>query len=161
MKRYTILSLLILVIFCSCEDYLEKTPNYQASAEGYFINEKAAQESRIGLYTKHSDYFLDGRYMLDATTDQLMAQYNWGSALSIARGIVTPETGGVIEEFYEEAYVMIAAANDHIANIDGMDDGLFSNMTKDEYKADARFFKAFYYFYLTETYDGVPLYKEK
>lgn len=161
MKRYKIFSLLILVIFCSCEDYLEKYPNYQASAEGYFINEKAAQESRIGLYTKNSYYFLDGRYVLDATTDQLMAQYDWGSALSIARGIVTPEVGGVVSGLYGDSYEMIAAANDHIANIDGMDEGLFSSMTKEQYKADARFFKAFYYFYLTEAYDGVPLYKEK
>ena len=161
MKKYKILTLLLLVIFSSCEDYLEKNPNYRASAEGYFVSEKAAQESRIGMYTKNSYYLLDGRYVLDATTDQLYAQYDWGSALSIVRGLVTPEVGGVVKEFYEDAYEMIAAANDHIANIDGMDDGLFSDMTKEQYKADARFFKAFYYFYLTEAYGGVPLYKEK
>ena len=42
-----------------------------------------------------------------------------------------------------------------------MDDNLFNNLTKDQYVADARFFKAFYYYYLTECYGGVPLYREK
>ncbi|WP_421918908.1 RagB/SusD family nutrient uptake outer membrane protein [Marinifilum sp.] len=174
MKIINIIYLIILVVFSSCEDYLEKVPNYSAYAEGYFDSEKAAQESRIGLYAKmwlrghdsndrpiYNRYLTDNRYTLDATTDQLYAQYDWGASKSIYQGIITPETGGLVSGFYKEAFSVIAAANDHIANVGAMSDDLFENMTKEAYLADARFLKAFYYFYLTELYGGVPLYKEK
>ena len=161
MKKHNIFLLLILGIFFSCEDYLDKYPNYKPSAEGYFINEKAAQESRIGLYTRFSSLYTDNRYQLDATVDQLHAQYDWGAAASINRGIVAPETGGVIWSLYADGFWAIAAANDHIANVSGMADNLFSDLTKEHYLADARFIKAFNYFYMTEAYGGVPLYKEK
>ncbi len=161
MKQLYLLLLFSFVVFASCEDYLDKAPNNQPSAEGFFTSEKAAQESRIGLYIAKNYYLQDGRYTLDATTDQLYAQYDWGASKSIYQGIVTPETGGLVSGFYGSSYRQIAAANDHIANILGMSDDLFSDMTKEEYLADAHFFKAFSYFYLTELYDGVPLYKEK
>ncbi len=161
MKKYNILVLLVMVIFCSCEDYLEKNPNYEATSEGYFISEKAAQESRVGIYTKTPSHFTDNKFMWDGMTDQLYDQYDWNEETSVSRGVLTPSSRGIVSGFFADAYKVISTANDHIANIQAMDESLFEDMTKAQYIADAQFFKAFYYFYLTEVYGGVPLYKEK
>ena len=151
----------ICMAIIACEnDFLDTLPNDNPTAEGYFESEEAAQQSRIGLYAVNSNLFTDDRYLWDCITDQLFAQYDTGSVTSIYRGVVTPQVGGLVAELYADAYRVIAATNDHIAAIDGMDENLFAEMTKEQYKADARFFKAMYYYYLTEVYGGVPLYTE-
>ncbi len=160
MNKYLII-LLSLIVFSACEDYLDKKPNDEPLTQGYFISEKAAQESRIGIYARRIDAFTDEKYQWDCITDQLYAQHNWGAATSIYRGVITPETGGLVSNFYGGAYSIIAVANDHIANVEEMDSTLFEKLPKERYLADARFFKAFYYFYLTECYGGVPLYKHR
>ena len=162
MKETKLVILIGAIFFCiSCGDLLDTAPNNQPSAEAFFTTESAAQDSRVGLYAIRSFYFTDGTYTWDATTDQLYAQHDWGAARSIALGVITPQTGGLVGGFYADAFRIIATANDHIAAVEAMDESLFSTLSKERYLADARFFKAFYYYYLTECYGGVPLYREK
>jgi hypothetical protein len=154
--------LFLLVIFSSCEeDFLEKAPNYAPSVGTYFISEDAAQEARIGVYSRTASvqYLQQVVFAWDGMTDQLFDQYNSWKELSVARGELNPSIGGIVSGFYADAYKVIAAANDLIKNIGAMDDDLFEDLTKEHYIADAQFFKAYFYFYLTELYGGVPLYK--
>ena len=160
-NRYIFSLLLLLIITCSCDDILDKAPNYKPTAEGYFVSEAAAQEARIGMYSTNAShaYFKDYIFMWDGMTDQLYDQYNWGQELSVARGAFDASIGGVVSGFYNDAYRVIATINDLIAHVEGMDESLFVILPQEQYIAEARFFKAYYYFYLTELYGGVPLYK--
>ena len=142
-NRYIFSLLLLLIITCSCDDILDKAPNYKPTAEGYFVSEAAAQEARIGMYSTNAShaYFKDYIFMWDGMTDQLYDQYNWGQELSVARGAFDASIGGIVSGFYNDAYRVIATINDLIANVEGMDESLFVILPQEQYIAEARFLK--------------------
>ncbi|MBS9462583.1 RagB/SusD family nutrient uptake outer membrane protein [Flagellimonas sp. 389] len=70
-------------------------------------------------------------------------------------------TGHLIPGVWRACYLGIQRANNSIAGITDMDDVLFSNPElKQQYIAEARFLRAFYYFELVRLYGGVPLITE-
>jgi tetratricopeptide (TPR) repeat protein len=161
LKKINILIICALVGFTSCAD-MDLAPNNSPSSETYFISEAEIQHARVGLYQSHNSntYFRAEFFMWDGMTDQLYDQYQSGKENEIFRGSLNSSTGGMVSGFYSNAYGVIATANSLIQFVEASDDALFKNRTKAQYIADAQFFKAFYYFYLTELYGGVPLYKE-
>ena len=142
-------------------DFLDKVPTYANAEDGYYIDEASVQRGRIGMYARKPRTFTDAKYAWDCVSDQLYERHNWNAATSIYRGIIEPTTGGLIGGFYSGAYAAIATANDFLASIAPLDESLLVDIPKDRYLAEARFFKAYYYFYLTEVFGGVPLYKER
>jgi hypothetical protein len=145
----------------SCAD-MDLNPNDRASSETYFRSEAEIQNARIGLYHSHANNGLfNGRVTeWDGMTDQLYDSKNFDGENNVFRGSLDAATGGIVSSFYGNAYKVIASANDLIKYAEATDDNLFTKRTKAQYIADAQFFKAYYYFYLTELYGGVPLYKE-
>ncbi|MDR3269470.1 MAG: RagB/SusD family nutrient uptake outer membrane protein [Tannerella sp.] len=161
MKIYKLLIVAVWMGFTSCAD-MDLSPNDRPSSETYFQSETEIQHARIGLYQSNASYNLfNGRVTVwDGMTDQLYDQYSWEGENNVFRGTQNASTGGIITGFYNNAYKVIATANDLIKYAEATDGSLFINRTKAQYIADAQFFKAYYYFYLTELYGGVPLYKE-
>jgi hypothetical protein len=159
--KFYILSVVALACFTACAD-MDLNPNDRPSAGSYFRSETEIQHARIGLYQSHASngYFNGSVYNWDGMTDQAYDQYSWNAETSVMRGILNPSTGGIVSGFYSNAYKVISTANDLVKFVDATDDALFVNRTKAQYIADAQFFKAYYYFYLTELYGGVPLYRE-
>ncbi|MDR0698915.1 MAG: RagB/SusD family nutrient uptake outer membrane protein [Tannerella sp.] len=162
MKKYRIITgVIALMTLYSCAD-MDLAPNDSASSETYFRSEAEIQHARIGMYHSHAtNNLFNGRVTeWDGMTDQLYDSKNFDGENEVFRGSLNSSTGGIVTGFYSNAYKVIATANDLVKYVEATDDALFSNRTKAQYIADAQFFKAYYYFYLTELYGGVPLYKE-
>jgi hypothetical protein len=160
-KLYVLIAFALVAGLSACAD-LDLAPNDRPSSETYFQSEAEIQHARIGLYQSHANhaYFKDNFFIWDGMTDQLYDYLSSQGENAVMRGIIDASSGGVVSGFYNSAYQVIAAANDLIRYVEGTNDNLFVNRGKAKYIADAQFFKAFYYFYLTELYGGVPLYKE-
>jgi hypothetical protein len=159
-KKYgELFAIVVMICLSSCAD-MDLSPNDRASSDTYFRSEAEIQHARVGLYQAHASRgsFNGNFYIWDGMTDQTYNQY--GVETNVMRGVLDASTGGVVSDFYGDAYRVIATANDLIKYAEATDDNLFINRTKAQYIADAQFFKAYYYFYLTELYGGVPLYKE-
>jgi hypothetical protein len=80
------------------------------------------------------------------TSSNRQEMYNW---------TFKPETE-VIRTFYEASYTGIYRANTVLDNIDAIE---FENEdTKEQYRGEAQFIRAFYYFYLVRIFGEVPVY---
>jgi hypothetical protein len=73
----------------------------------------------------------------------------------IGQGIIENTSGSIISGIYTDCYVGISRCNIFLANVDKV---VMDDQNKATYKAEAYFLRAYFYFYLTEFYGGVPLY---
>jgi hypothetical protein len=160
-KSYTIrvLLLIAIVMLGSCgDDFLEKAPTTSLSSATLWTSPSDADLALTGVYsTLRSTPLGSSRLiMLDALTDNGWSQYNSddGRIQEIATGILTPLTGGIVSEMWNQNYTAIAHCNIFLSNIDKVP---MPDATKEQYKAEVKFIRAQYYFMLTQFFGDVPL----
>lgn len=155
--KTAILSLLACLAVTSC-DFLEKDP-YALTPETYFNNEAEANSFLISVYAPlASQNFYGNRYI------HLVA----GDDLSHFGGGRNPESSGVIacnnatasspnfSQLWITLYAGIDRANTFLENIDKVSDQNISPRVRAQYRSEARFLRAFYYFTLVQGWGDVP-----
>ena len=157
MKKIKIafLSLLATCTLASC-DFLEKEP-YKIVPENYFQNEAEAQSFLTGIYSNlGQSTFYGGDYMVLAGGDDL--EFYGGSTGRISNtGLIcnnTTTSDAAVTNLWLNLYNGIERANmflEQIDNVPGM-----SDKSRLQYKSEARFLRAFYYFTLVQCWGDVP-----
>lgn len=159
MYRFTICTLLVM-FFASCDvDHLDVSPDNKYVESNFWKTEKAANAALTGCYDILS---WDGVYGNEATPlwEETASPnaYNYSDSKSwntIATGLQSASTGGVVSSRWERCYGGIGRCNTFLAKVDmvpGLDEDLKTRM-----KGEAKFLRALYYFMLQTYYGDVPL----
>lgn len=144
-----------LILFAGCVD-LNLNPLTEGSSENWFSNAQEIEMALNELYGQDSWYF--DAYRL-GNSDRWTDDWNQREYVyDYLKGEVS-STWGDTERHYQRFYRTVARAN---TVLDGVDHaaGVLSQEQIDQYKAEASFFRAVAYSYLTFLYGDVPFYTE-
>jgi hypothetical protein len=161
-----LISIALLMLAASCESFLDETPRSNMSTEQNFSSPAHAGNAVNGLYRKGAPIFYadGGVYMPQRAThggfisgffdneykgQEVICDYS--QKLSITAGNISTQLDGV----WDEAYGAISRANTAIRYIPGTPD--LSDQEKNTLLGEAKFFRAFNYFYLVRYFGDVPL----
>ncbi|MGI6574183.1 MAG: RagB/SusD family nutrient uptake outer membrane protein [Fermentimonas sp.] len=154
-KNLLILTLIILFISCS-EDFLERHPKHLPVSETFWKTEEDAKMALLGVY---SHLYLDpfgSRLRLEVLTDNARSYLQLETEMvQIRQGILHSTSGGIQYAWYRNMYRGIASCNFFLDNIDKVDDFNLKN----QFIAEVKFLRAWFYFQLQQTYGGVIIYR--
>ncbi len=156
----------ILVFFLfslwSCEDLLEKYPHNQLSEGTFWKTESEIEMGLTACYNYlYSEYFSAGtmdqgnKVYWDALTDNLYLATYW-NVVDMTTGSLNPSTGGLATGYYSTCFNLISRVNIFLSKVDLVE---INEDDKDQYRAEARFLRAFAYHELVLNYGGVPLFE--
>ena len=161
-KLSMILLLMLLVDGCN-DDILDKDPVGFAAAEGFFQTENDVIIGINGIYPIFQGSIWGGAFVhvqphFDAATDNAVLCCDWEHGFTaIARGTMSPTSGGIITWKYTYGYQGLARINNLIEIIESntIDDLSEANATK--WMAELRFLRAFIYSDMVTVYGGLPI----
>lgn len=165
MKKYFFTLIIICFLYSCNEDFLDVVPGNQLSDATFWKTKEDADMALVGCY-KNWDAW--STYLwLDAASDNLFAQHY--DFYEIA-GSTWRSTSGVGWEFWFDgdmgdwtnggswfSYTKIRKYNNFLTNIEKAD---MDQTTKEIYKAEVRFLRAFDYFTKTQLWGDMPLVTE-
>lgn len=153
--KYTILSVLASAVMASC-NFLDKEP-YKITSGTYFQSEDEASSALTGVYAiLAQSSFYGGDYNILAGGDDL-SFYGGSSGRISNSGLIcnlATTSDPAVTALWFTLYNGIERANYYIEQIDNVPD--MSEKTRAQYKAEARFLRAFYYFNLVQNWGDVP-----
>lgn len=150
MKKY-ILLLAAAGLMSSCYD-LNQYPHDQLNSSTFWQTEAHAKSGMMSAYnTMKSESVFGMYYGFDGFGEIAFGMYE-----TVSLGTYTARSGD-IENQWKNTYEGIARANAVLQNVDKVD---MSDELKAQYKGEAKFMRALYYFHLLDLFGGVPLYDE-
>lgn len=156
MKKYIVFASALLMTVMSCDSLLDKQPLDQMASETFWKTESDATLALTSCYNALDNSIMSWDLTtLDGMSDDLYHQHGHYGINALCRGIIEPTSGGAVSDIWNYAYKGIARCNFFLGGI-----GLvpMDAVKKASYEAEVRFLRAYFYFYLTEFYGGVPLY---
>lgn len=151
MKKY-ILLLAAAGLMSSCYD-LDQFPHDKISSATFWKTEDQAHQGMMSVYAAMKPEQAFGTYFgVDAMGDTGFGRYE-----NVSKGTYT-NSDGDIKSKWAALYEGVARANLLLQNIDQVD---MTDALKAQYKGEAKFMRALYYFSLTDFWGGVPLYDEE
>lgn len=159
MNRYfnIIISSVAVFTLSSCEDFLTKNPPDKISIQTFWKTEADADMALTGIYSRLLCNTFDTNQLdWDGLSDDFFLFGTYGRIDNIAKGIVEPTTGGVVESIYRDAYRGVSSCNVFLDNVDRAP---VSEERKNVLRAEALFLRSIFYFTLTEFYGAVPFYQ--
>ncbi|MFH7018374.1 RagB/SusD family nutrient uptake outer membrane protein [Flavobacterium sp. FlaQc-47] len=154
--KYTcIFSFFLLLGITSCDDALDvDLPSNQLSSESVYATEATAEAAVNGIYQSMvADFYYSSVHsVLGQTADELVPRTGIANVYSSNE---IPETDGTINSNWGELYKTIYNANNVI---EGVTKSTSLNAVKSkQWIAEAKFLRAYTYFYLTNLWGNVPL----
>ncbi|GAA6257331.1 RagB/SusD family nutrient uptake outer membrane protein [Bacteroides sp. f07] len=153
--KIAIITLLAGITMASC-DFLEKEPT-KLTPENYFNTPEEASSFLTGIYSVLSQpTFYGGDYMYLVAGDDL-SHYGGSGRGPASTGLIcnnATTSDNAVTSFWYVLYAGINRANMFLENIDQVEG--FATGVKEQYIAEARFLRAFYYFNLVECWGDVP-----
>ncbi|MDO6437804.1 RagB/SusD family nutrient uptake outer membrane protein [Cyclobacterium sp. 1_MG-2023] len=150
-----ILILFSLLILGGCYE-MDTQPFDKVSAGSFWKTEEHALQGIMGVYADMKDPYLFGLYnMFDNVTD-IAIGYDGQGLGNIIDGNFTDRTSIVVNR-WRRGYDGIQRANTVIRNVSEME---ISEEVKSTVIGEAKFLRAYFYFYLLNLFGGVPLYDE-
>ncbi len=144
----------------SCEKFLEADPpKNQTAAEAAFKDEKIATSTVLGIYTSMNGFNGQFASSLLATLMSIAADDYYYSSTSYdayKQNALLPSTD-YLDRLWSQPYVYINQCNNVIAGVAG---STLSTQAKAQLTGEAKFIRAFCYFYLVNTFNKVPLVKD-
>ncbi len=161
-KKLTILTLIVSLIFTSCDDFLTEGVRGQQNLDNYFQNMEEAESFITGCYQAItfggwwnintvwllSEMCSDDGWM--GNTSQSQSDY-----ISLAHYQGTGQSNGAISNFWQYRYKGILRCNiaiDRISQAEFSDENM-----KNRLVAEARFLRGYFYFELVRNFGDVPL----
>ncbi|WP_114748504.1 RagB/SusD family nutrient uptake outer membrane protein [Pleomorphovibrio marinus] len=154
--------LLSLPIACS-DDILHKEPIGFAAAEGFFQTENDIMVGINGIYPIFQGDIWGGSFVqlqphFDSATDNAVLCCDWEHGFTaIARGTMSPTSGGIVGWKYNFGYQGLA----RIHNImEAIESGTIEDLTPERaalWMGELRFLRGFIYSEMAAVYGGVPL----
>lgn len=154
-KYTSIFSFFLLLGITSCDNALDvDLPSNQLSSESVYASEPTAEAAVNGIYQSMvADFFYNRAHtVLGETADELVPRTGIANIYSSNE---IPETDGTINANWGELYKTIYNANNVI---EGLTKSTSINAVKSkQWIAEAKFLRAYSYFYLTNLWGNVPL----
>lgn len=169
-KKLTYFSAIVLALsLSSCEyaSFLDQTPYSQTSPENFYKTETSLKMALTACYEALNTHSIPGLgnvqrgsyeqgmiYIMNCPSDDLVAQTSGsteGLEMSWANYV---ESTQCVREMWKVMYTGINRCNTMLHYID---QGEVSDELKIQYKAEARFLRAFYYYHLAWNFGGVPI----
>ncbi len=150
---YTIISILL---FTSCNDFLEKSPLDSPSDKTFLANETEIEMAIIGCYTnlwtswEGMAFFLAFEELSDNGWDR-----NTNDVQKLSQG-ANDATSSFATNVWRTCYSGISRCNYLINNLTKVE-GTVNSDAISQAKAQAQFLRAYYYSYLIDLYGDVPL----
>ncbi|WP_343569288.1 RagB/SusD family nutrient uptake outer membrane protein [Sphingobacterium sp.] len=168
-NKFFMLLILGLGLTTSCNKFLEEDPKSNLSLDGYYQNSAQAQATVNSLYRRGAPqrYSLAGSAYVGpaASVNTMLTGYFTNSyegqervclfARQLTRQQNTNLITGQMNTIWDESYKAINIANAGVKYIPTI-----SFVSKDQQKsllAEAKFFRAYNYFYLVKTFGAIPL----
>lgn len=139
-----------------CYD-LDVYPEDELSSGTFFQTQDHADQAMMGVYNIMTDNDVFGRQFAFDCLGGIGAGYDPYAYQSIARGTYTTSESAVSNKF-QKLYEGISRANIVLQNVDNCD---MNDDLKLQYKAEAKFMRALFYFTLLDFWGGVPIYDEE
>ncbi|WP_311441647.1 RagB/SusD family nutrient uptake outer membrane protein [Hoylesella enoeca] len=138
-----------------CYD-LDRMPADQLSSKEFYKTEEHAKEAMMAVYsTMKADDIFGLQFAMDGLGGIAMG-YDHPSYQVFQRGNYDVKNGKVLSK-WKHLYEGIARANGVLQNVDQCD---MTDAQKTQYKGEAKFMRALYYFTLLDFWGGVPIYDE-
>lgn len=159
MKIFKLLLLLCFFSATSCEDLLDKSPLDYPSSASFYNNEDEVNMGLFGCYRRLTDRIgLKGNrpwiIMLDNSTD--VSWNRSGSPIQALGNGTASSDNASANNAWDDFYAVIARTNFLLGNIENAE-GSVSADYLDQVIGEARFLRAYCYFYLTQLFGDVPL----
>lgn len=145
-----------LVIFASCESWIEEKNYVKYTQEKNYETEEGVMANLYGLYTQLNSAQMYGGGTLRTLADNASDCYRNANGVNEWSGYNFSATSTQIRNWWRGNYSLINAANALIENIDMYDNGI-SGEGREKIKAEAKFFRALGYLNLVRAYGRVPL----
>lgn len=156
--RNILVIIMAVMVLSACEDAFDKFPLDAPTDATFFSSEEELQLALNGAYT---GLWFDSRssippsvQLLDLRTELAMYRGNGGGYGELSRGEHGID-GQAPDDVWNHFYRAIARTNSLLDNMDRAAD-VVSEETLEQIEAEARFLRAFYYFYLVELFGGGP-----
>ncbi|ANH80608.1 hypothetical protein A8C56_06085 [Niabella ginsenosidivorans] len=152
------LSFVMLIGFGSCKKFFDQVPNDQITIDQVFQKKAASQNFLANVYSYVDD---ESKQWTDfpwtGNSDELDVTWSKYATYDLAR--LNMSAGNVLFNKWGEYYRGIRAATYFINHIDGNQEILALNGQQliDQYKAEARFLRAYYYFLLMRQFGPVVI----
>lgn len=150
----------------SCSDFLEQSNPSAVTSDNYWNNQKEAEAMLVGCYNpllKQGLYYnyynsADPR-ALDAfgTYDGDSGWWFWSPAENALYWGNFSAACDLVSSVWNACYTGIARCNELLANVPNMDEEKIDAEAAARIMAEAKFLRAFYYYYLTQYFRDVPL----
>lgn len=145
------------ICFSSCSGYLDKLPLDGPSSESFVTNEQELKVAVTGCYNELWFQPSDGQpftsmfeYISDIGWDRNGSGYQ-----SLGRGVIDLNNS-VYSTWWKEMYKGIARCNSVLEKAPAIKDKI-PPATYNDYIGQVRFLRAYFYSFLNELYNGVPL----
>jgi len=151
----SVLSILILIGQTGCQDWLDEQPLVQLSEGSFWNSQSDAMLALTGIYNGSNvgnNSYTNELLILSSATDD--SSYKFGSVGNIYSGYLRAADTQVALAIWQRAYRTIFKTNYFLENIDRVD---IDQTIKAEWIAEAKFLRAYEYFYMSVLYGGVPL----
>lgn len=157
-------TLIVIVLFslaaCNNEDFLNRYPKDAPNPSNFFVNEVSARQAVNACYSpwlfNNYMFMRDMTDLMDALTDDSYPSPNRSTEVALKAWNITPTLGQIVG-WWAYPYQCINAANFAIDNIPGSTDPAFTPEKQAPFIAEAKFFRAYSYLFLTTFFGDVPL----
>jgi len=160
MKNLKYILLSITILSGSCKKFLVEEPFSLKTPSELLQTESSAQAFVIGLYDKlsntpNSRSFSAGLLVVaNFGTDDFAGKGNTSQAYADYMNYTYTSSEETLDLIWKNFYAGINQASDIINNIPSSP---LSDASKNKYGAEAKFMRAFFYFYFVRMFGGVPL----
>ena len=167
MKRSIIIIISALALCASCEhaSYLDRLPFTQTAPEQFYKDENDMRMALVAAYeAMHASsicgqsvvggtYNLGLMYIMSSPSDEVLSTPDayQGQFTNFPKAAYTESTAA-LRNFWTAFYAGIHRCNAVLAHVD-----VLSEDQKKVYTAEAKFMRAFYYWYLVQNFGGVPI----
>lgn len=159
-KQIAILLISCCVTLSGCKDYLEEVDPNRVTADNYFTTPAGLKDAVDGTYSTMRDWIgLEEHYTFtvfgtDTYTEGSDESSSWQSKQFNRYSSDLNPLSDRISVLWEVCYQGINNANTAINRGTGIE---MDQTEKNDLLAQARFLRAYYYFWLVRTYGGVPI----
>lgn len=149
------------VLLMGCEDFLEEKPLTLKTSANFPQTEDDAKQMMAGIYTtmNNAQRFADRSYFFvcEVASDDKLGGGGVNDVKAQAYENFMYSDPEMLKHAWEQGYEGIYRANYAIENLDIMGEGVISEEQKNQYKGEALFLRAWFYYQLTTLFEKVPL----
>lgn len=161
MKKITYLIVAAALIFSSCEDFLNVDPLTQKTSANFPQTADDAKQMMAGIYTTMSNEQrltdMAHLFVCEVASDDKLGGGGVNDLKAQAYEALMSSDPEMLGHTWEATYEGIHRANFAIENLALLSDNVVSPALKNQYRGEAMFLRAFFYFRLATLFGEVPL----